>query len=73
MDIILRNELVERAKAGDRVLVVGCPIVIPDVSQLYNDPTIHKDSSNRTREGFGNGITGLKSLGVRELSYKLVM
>jgi DNA replication licensing factor MCM6 len=47
MDVILRNELAERAKAGDRCLIVGCPIVVPDVSQLFNDPSLQKDSSSR--------------------------
>lgn len=47
MDVILRNELTERAKAGDRCLVIGCPIVVPDISQLFNDPSLQKDSNNR--------------------------
>lgn len=34
MEIILRNELVERAKAGDRCTFTGCLIVVPDVAQL---------------------------------------
>ncbi|KAI8928036.1 MCM2/3/5 family-domain-containing protein [Entophlyctis helioformis] len=59
MDVILRNEVVERAKAGDRVIVTGTAIVVPDVAQLI--------------DGFGSdGVTGLKSLGVRELTYKVM-
>jgi DNA replication licensing factor MCM6 len=34
MDVIIRNEIVERAKAGDKVIITGTPIVIPDVGQL---------------------------------------
>jgi DNA replication licensing factor MCM6 len=34
MDVIVRNEIVEKAKAGDSVIVTGCPIVVPDVMQL---------------------------------------
>lgn len=49
MDVILRNELAERAKAGDRCLIVGCPIVVPDISQLYNDPSLQKDATSRIR------------------------
>jgi len=35
IDVILRNELVERGKAGDKVVITGMPIVIPDVGQLF--------------------------------------
>lgn len=35
MDVILRGEIVERAKAGDKVLITGTPIVVPDVRQLF--------------------------------------
>lgn len=34
MDIIMRNECVEKAKAGDRIIITGTPIVVPDVAQL---------------------------------------
>lgn len=34
VDVILRHEVVERAKAGDKMLFSGTLIVIPDVSQL---------------------------------------
>ena len=35
MDVILRNEVVETAKAGDKVNITGMPIVVPDVGQLF--------------------------------------
>ena len=34
LDVILRSELVERAKAGDKCVFTGTFIVVPDVSQL---------------------------------------
>ena len=34
LDVILRGELVERAKAGDKCVFTGTFIVVPDVSQL---------------------------------------
>ena len=37
MDIILRNEIVERAKAGDKVIITGIPIVTPDIGQLIGE------------------------------------
>lgn len=34
LDIILRHDTVERAKAGDKSLFVGTLVAIPDVSML---------------------------------------
>jgi len=72
MDVILRGEIVDRAKAGEKCIFTGALIVIPDVSQLGLPgvrPTAVRDNENRT--GDANGVTGLKSLGVRDLTYKL--
>ncbi|KAI9000197.1 MCM2/3/5 family-domain-containing protein [Gaertneriomyces semiglobifer] len=74
IDVILRNETVERAKAGDKIIVTGIPIVVPDVAQLVGSKAeaMRGDSGGRGREGFTQeGITGLKALGVRDLTYKL--
>jgi DNA replication licensing factor MCM6 len=75
MDVILRNETVERAKAGDRVNIFGSPLVVPDIAQLIgNKINFHRDASERRgQEGFGQEkITGLKALGVREMNFKNV-
>ncbi|ODV82183.1 DNA replication licensing factor MCM6 [Suhomyces tanzawaensis NRRL Y-17324] len=71
LDVILRGETVERAKPGDKCKFTGTEIVIPDVSQL-GLPGIKPQSvkENRGTE-LNSGITGLKSLGVRDLTYKL--
>ncbi|KAJ3102958.1 MCM DNA helicase complex subunit mcm6 [Phlyctochytrium planicorne] len=58
MDVILRGANVDKVKAGDRIIVFGCPIVVPDVLQLFDGMA-------------SEGVTGLKSLGVRDLTYKL--
>lgn len=74
MDVILRNEIVETAKAGDKVIITGMPVVVPDIGQLFGKSAEARrdDFGGRGREGFGQeGITGLKSLGVRDLTYKL--
>lgn len=34
MDVILRNEIVERAKAGDKCVFTGTLIAIPDIAQM---------------------------------------
>ncbi|KAJ3172881.1 MCM DNA helicase complex subunit mcm6 [Geranomyces variabilis] len=74
IDVILRNETVERAKAGDKVIITGTPIVVPDVTQLIGNrmEAQRADNGGRSKDGFGSeGVTGLKSLGVRDLTYKM--
>jgi DNA replication licensing factor MCM6 len=74
--VILRGDLVERAKAGDKCVFTGTFIVVPDVSQL-GLPGVNSEMQREaaragavgTRVG-GGGVTGLKSLGVRDLQYK---
>ena len=34
MDIILRHDAVEKAKAGDKVAFTGTLVVVPDIAQL---------------------------------------
>ncbi|XP_054707129.1 zygotic DNA replication licensing factor mcm6-like [Uloborus diversus] len=72
VEVILRAEAVEMAQPGDRIDFIGSLIVVPDVSQLAI-PGVRAESSARHKgmEGFETeGVRGLKSLGVRELSYK---
>jgi DNA replication licensing factor MCM6 len=77
LDVILRSEMVERAKAGDKCVFTGTFIVVPDVSQLGlpggNKPELQREA-NRSNVGTagvgGSGVTGLKALGVRDLQYK---
>lgn len=76
LDVILRGEIVDRAKAGDKCVFTGTEIVIPDVSQL-GLPGVKPSSvregkgQGRTAEGLNSGVTGLESLGVRDLTYKM--
>ncbi|XXG95081.1 hypothetical protein Hte_001341 [Hypoxylon texense] len=76
MDVILRGEMVDRAKAGEKCIFTGALIVVPDVSQLGLPgvrPTAIRDDRNapRNNDVSGNGVSGLKSLGVRDLTYRL--
>lgn len=74
MDVILRGEMVDRAKAGERCIFTGTLIVVPDVSQLGLPgvrPEAVRDNSARTGDVGGGGVTGLKALGVRDLTYRL--
>lgn len=72
LDVIVRNDMVERAKAGDKCSFVGTLIVVPDVSQLgLPGSKLESVSEGRARQGASEGVSGLRTLGVRELSYKL--
>lgn len=76
MDVILRGEIVDRAKAGEKCIFTGALIVVPDVSQL-GLPGQHvqasRDDRNTPRgaDAGGSGVSGLKALGVRDLTYRL--
>tara|TARA_R110002003_G_scaffold96_5_gene7399 strand:- start:5484 stop:8075 length:2592 start_codon:yes stop_codon:yes gene_type:complete len=76
MDVILRGEMVDRAKAGEKCIFTGTVIVIPDVSQFRVPgvrPQAMRDTSNASRgnEAGGTGVSGLKALGVRDLTYRM--
>ncbi|KAL0944611.1 DNA replication licensing factor mcm6 [Colletotrichum truncatum] len=76
MDVILRGEIVDRAKAGEKCIFTGALIVVPDVSQLGLPglrPTAVRDDkgAGRGADVGGSGVTGLKALGVRDLTYRL--
>ncbi len=72
MDIILRGEMVDRAKAGEKCIFTGALIVVPDVSQL-GLPGLRRVAvrDDRGADAGGSGVSGLKSLGVRDLTYRL--
>jgi DNA replication licensing factor MCM6 len=75
MDVILRGEIVDRAKAGEKCIFTGALIVVPDVSQLsqpgHRPTAIRDDRQARGDDAGGNGVTGLQQLGVRDLTYRL--
>lgn len=76
LDVILRGEIVDRAKAGEKCVFTGTLIVIPDVSQLGLPgirPMAIRDDRNAPRSGDvgGSGVSGLKALGVRDLTYRM--
>lgn len=76
MDVILRGEMVDRAKAGEKCIFTGTAIVIPDVSQFRvpgTRPQATRDNSNMPRgnDVGGSGVSGLKALGVRDLTYRM--
>lgn len=71
LDIILRGELVDLAKPGDKCRFTGTEIVLPDVSQ-YQLPGI-RAATIRVKgatDPLSSGIN-MRSLGARDLSYKI--
>lgn len=76
MDVILRGEMVDRSKAGEKCIFTGTVIVIPDVSQ-FRVPGVRvqamRDNSGLARgnDVGGSGVSGLKALGVRDLTYRM--
>ncbi|OQS05577.1 DNA replication licensing factor MCM6 [Thraustotheca clavata] len=74
IDVILRHENVEQAKAGDRVVFTGSLIVVPDTSRFGKNGgenvIARRGGENSTYGMEGEGVRGLKALGVKELTYK---
>lgn len=75
LDVILRHEIVEQARAGDTVIFTGTLVAIPDVMALTSPgerAECRREAPQRKNVSGGNeGIRGLKALGVRDLSYRL--
>ena len=82
----MRNQMVEKVKAGDKCFFIGTLIAIPDVYQMFSknvesrtietpnnedDPANKNKDKNKVKLDPNDGLTGLKVLGVRDLSYKL--
>ena len=73
MEIIMRGEIVETLQPGDRCDFTGCLIVVPDVAQFSTGNTgAQTDGAKKKSDGYETeGVRGLKSLGVRDLTYKI--
>lgn len=74
LDVILRGETVERARAGDQVIFSGAPIVVPDVAQLGLPgvkPTAVRDGGRERSAVESGAVSGLRELGTRDLTYRI--
>ena len=78
VDVILRGEIVDSAKPGDRTIFTGNLVVVPDIVSLLKPGEKPQQSSMNTAKMKRNdartmdGVTGLRRLGVKDLNYKLV-
>ena len=73
VEVIVRGEVVERAKAGDKIVFTGYFAVRSDAGGLARAGEAAQASSSRGGMGPDSqdgGVKGLASLGVRELTYK---
>jgi DNA replication licensing factor MCM6 len=77
IDVILRGDMVEQAKPGDRTCFTGMLIVVPDIVQLKKPGEKAQSTMDTGRLGRNeakpfDGIGGLAATGVKDLSYKMV-
>ena len=64
----------DRAKPGDKCVFTGNLIVVPDVAQMApgRGAEMRAGAKARSKDAAPQeGLTGLKALGVRDLTYKL--
>jgi DNA replication licensing factor MCM6 len=75
LDLIVRDEATEQCKPGDKVLVTGSLIVVPDVPSMMKQAelktSVRRSLSTRSDPSYGQGVRGLSSTGQRDLTYKL--
>ncbi|KAH0794860.1 DNA replication licensing factor mcm6 [Histomonas meleagridis] len=68
IEVILRNDLVETTKPGDRCVFVGTPVAVPEIPRR----SIGERLQLQKPGGFEtDGVTGVRSYGSRELTYRL--
>mmetsp|Transcript_74053 Transcript_74053/g.165708 ORF Transcript_74053/g.165708 Transcript_74053/m.165708 type:complete len:832 (-) Transcript_74053:139-2634(-) len=77
IDVIVRDECTDCCKPGDKVLITGCLIVVPDVPTLMSPAElkqqVRRSLQTRSDAAYGSqeGVRGLSGLGNRDLTYKL--
>ncbi|AFN83011.1 DNA replication licensing factor Mcm6 [Encephalitozoon romaleae SJ-2008] len=67
MDVIVRNDLVEKIRAGDKVVMTGYPIVVPDVIQLM----MPQSKTVPMQSGELDEIKRKRNINIKDLNYKL--
>jgi DNA replication licensing factor MCM6 len=74
IDVICRNEVVETAKAGDKIVFTGTTIIIPDIAgqNRIGENTVSGKFGGSRGENTNEGVSGLKRLGVKEMTYRML-
>jgi len=76
LDVIVRGEQCETCKPGDKVSITGALIVVPDVPSLMKPgemkQSIRRDVNRRHRTNYKEGVRGIRDMGSRELTYKVM-
>ena len=68
IEVILRNDIVESCKPGDRVVFVGTPIAVPETAKRHPGEKIILQKP----AGFEvDGVAGVQGYGTRELTYRM--
>ncbi|GBE60961.1 DNA replication licensing factor [Babesia ovata] len=76
IDVILRHRSVDRLNAGDRVIISGTIIVLPDVPTLLKPGEMPRKVNKQSMRRFesymiSQGLTGIKGVGIKDLNHKL--
>lgn len=74
MEVILRNETVERSKPGDKCIFVGTSCVIPETAGggvSGSRVQAVQSGSARSSSAVPSGVSGLKQHGVKDLNYRM--
>jgi DNA replication licensing factor MCM6 len=71
LEVICRNDIVEVAKAGDKIVITGSVTVLPDTSGLARAGEATISSRGKSGSDVNDGVQGLKKLGCKEMTYKL--
>ena len=74
LDVIIRGEMVEAVRPGDKVVFTGCLIVVPDMG-AFSAPgektLLQSKGTSGNAAATGRGVTGVRATGARELHHKL--
>lgn len=73
LDVIIRGEMVETVRPGDKVVFTGCLIVIPEMGAFRapGEKTLLQSKGKSGNSLGGRGVSGVKATGARELHHKL--
>lgn len=78
IDVILRGEIVDVPKPGDKAIFTGKLVVVPDIVQMlkpgeqYTSRSADLANMKRNEGRTLDGVAGLKKIGVKDLSYRMV-